>query len=918
MPKLFTNCLMSSFINRLFQRSENQSNQTPPTSDKRASDFLKHFYAKGFKSEKLDDLIERLSKVSIDLEEPYSLYHLVQAYLEVEYYLTIQDVGFLGNVTSLRGEIAQYYPEIDASSQFEVLKVEDNKQEIRLALLLAYFLYERALDNCGYIKVLSPEFDVSQAIELEKVQGDIVYYLSCRRKIKEYIEKLALEVIRKCEEKSITNPLEEWNSQFIAFYTRLKISKKISHYFLDPAAKDSYINTFIAPNKSNNTIPQALKDSTTTSQPTIEGSLYASSLENLLDKVIIFDRSGALLAANERARKLFSLDKVDLSNKNISDLLPDSITADLKADLSDTSHKKKKILLGKKKETHLQKGEESLGYFEIATSNNYTEGDDSYTMLLKDITKKRDTLDTLSKEMEHVQRAAKAKSTFLSNMSHEIRTPLNVILGLADIVRKSDNEDQDLFRKNIDGIDFSAKSLLSIVNDILDFSKIEAEKLSIQSYDYNLRTVITSLTNGFVTKANERGVNLYTEIDKNIPDIVVGDQYRLNQILTNLIGNAIKFTEEGEIRVIVTYKDISDEMIETYFEIRDTGIGMSEDQLEHIFDSFYQIEAAGNSRSTGTGLGLAITKELINLQQGVLSVTSKRGEGSSFTFNLPMHKSKLQSTQETSQDDERNDDKLVGLKILVADDNTMNQFYLKQLLNNLNIEVDIAENGQEAVDIFHTKERGYYDLILMDLHMPVLGGIAAIKKIRESNKDSSKKVPIVVCSADVFPDSRKNAIKAGIDFYLTKPVDEKALKEVLFWLKSGEEIALEVSSEINNEGRSSSVDIKKLKETFDNDEEFLISLLEVFIADTPEDYKSLGTCIDREYFARASELAHKMKSSFMNLGMTKQGYVLQQIEQNIITAEGVEMGKKYFSDFKKMYTKTLLDVNIQLIELKRS
>ena len=256
--------------------------------------------------------------------------------------------------------------------------------------------------------------------------------------------------------------------------------------------------------------------------------------------------------------------------------------------------------------------------------------------------------------------------------------------------------------------------------------------------------------------------------------------------------------------------------------------------------------------------------------------------------------------------------------MLVAEDNTMNQFYIKQLMNRLGIEVDIADNGQEAVAIYTQKQNGYYNLILMDMHMPVLGGVDAIKKIRASHKDAIKKVPIVMCTADVFPESRKNAIKAGIDFYLTKPVDEDALKEVLYWLVSDEETNLdEVNTLKKEDTHSTTVNIAKLKETFDNDEEFIVSLLEVFIADTPDDFNSLSTCVERKFYPRASELAHKLKSSFMNLGMTHQGYLLQQIEKNISTGEGVQTGLKYFEQFKKIYTKTLLDVNIKLIELKR-
>jgi CheY-like chemotaxis protein/nitrogen-specific signal transduction histidine kinase len=530
-------------------------------------------------------------------------------------------------------------------------------------------------------------------------------------------------------------------------------------------------------------------------------------------------------------------------------------------------------------------------------------------------------LDAIREAKVNAERTAKAKATFLSNMSHEIRTPLNVILGLSEIIKKSSSEENQLLLKNIEGIDFSAQNLLSIVNDILDFSKIEAGKLTIQSIDFNLRKVVENLSDGFEIKAKEKGLTLVSEMDRNIPDIVIGDQYRLNQILTNLIGNAIKFTTNGQIGIEVNMVSEYEDEVKLEFKVKDTGIGISKENLSKIFDSFFQVENREETEMTGTGLGLAITKELINLQDGEFTATSEIGVGSEFKFTLPFTRSKLKSLNDSIKTFVRQDKKLEGLKVLVAEDNKMNQFYIRQLLNNLNVSVDIAENGKEAVEIFE-QDNSNYDLILMDMHMPVMNGVEAITKIRKTNKDLIKKVPIVACSADVFPEARKSAIKAGIDFYLTKPLSEEAVKEVLFWLISDEEFdptanfenKTSVSETKEKENRS--VDMNLLKETFDNDEEFIASLLEVFIQTTPEDYKSMRHCVDREYYSRASSLAHKMKSSFMNLGMTIHGHHLQQIESNIIKAERIEEAKKHLTAFSQMYTQALLEVNLLLIELK--
>ncbi|RLD27034.1 MAG: hypothetical protein DRI70_04920, partial [Bacteroidetes bacterium] len=580
------------------------------------------------------------------------------------------------------------------------------------------------------------------------------------------------------------------------------------------------------------------------------------------------------------------------------------------------------VVIGKRQETILKQWGGTADDYEITITNNYTEGEDTYSIFLKNIANKIDTLKSIREAKINAERMAKAKSTFLSNMSHEIRTPLNVILGLSEIINKSDYDDEKQLRKNIDGIDFSAKNLLAIVNDILDFSKIEAGKLTIQSMDFNLRKLVANLADGFEIKASEKGLSLVSHIDPDIPNIVIGDQFRLNQILTNLISNAIKFTQTGEININVALVSQKDEEIGLQFNVVDTGIGIAEDKLNRIFDSFYQLENPESPKVTGTGLGLAITKELIHLQNGILNATSVEGKGSDFVFLLTFKRSKLKGLAKSIPTFAKSNKKLNGLKVLVAEDNKMNQFYIKQLLKNLDVEVDIAENGQEAVKIFQ-KSDYYYDLVLMDMHMPIMNGIEAISLIRKSNKYSLKKTPIVACSADVFPEARKDAIKAGIDFYLNKPLSEEALKEVLYWLISDNQIDTQSTTDKEmiktpgSELKSSNVDINQLKETFDNDEEFIISLLEIFIKITPEDYNSMRNCIEREYYMRASSLAHKMKSSFMNLGMTIHGHHLQQIENNLLKKDGVKEAKKHLASFSSLYTRSLFEVNILLIELRQ-
>ncbi|MCH9661881.1 MAG: response regulator, partial [Bacteroidetes bacterium] len=656
-------------------------------------------------------------------------------------------------------------------------------------------------------------------------------------------------------------------------------------------------------------------------QPTKLAALSQREIfENILDGFVLFDAKGTIIDCNHQAIRIFNTKRELLQTKSIYNFLPSHLSQLLEDDINIRASIIEKQIIGNRIESQLSGHLNQANHYEITITNNYTEGADTYSMFLKDITYTKETLKTIEEAKINAERIAKAKSTFLSNMSHEIRTPLNVILGLSSLIKNNKTIDKELLTKNLEGIDFSAKNLLAIVNDILDFSKIEAGKLSLQSIDFNVRKVVTNLAEGFEIKSIEKGLQLSCHIDENVPEIVIGDQYRLNQILNNLIGNAIKFTKEGAIKVTVTTIAKNEHDITVQFSVEDSGIGISKEDVSHIFESFYQVDDQNSTKGIGTGLGLTITKELINIQNGELQVQSTPDVGSIFQFTLPFKLSQLKGLDNTVVTHRKKEAQLSSLKILVAEDNEMNQFYIKQLLSKLNVAVDIAENGKEAVSIFESAEH-QYDLIMMDMHMPVMNGLEAIRLIRQSNKDRVKKVPIVACTADVFPETRKEAIKAGIDFYLTKPLSEEAIKEVLFWLISDEELPVEqpikTTPEISEPKEVKKyVDITTLLDTFDNDTEFITTLLEVFIKTTPEDYKSMRHCMEKEYYPRASSLAHKLKSSFMNLGMTELGHHLQQIEKNTISTSGLPDAQFHFKAFNKHYTKALLEVNKLMLSLK--
>ncbi|KAA3618842.1 MAG: response regulator [Flavobacterium sp.] len=903
---------MNTLINRLFVKNEAKEVRKKVCKDPRRH-VLTYLYDLASNSIHLTELNSLLTELEFDEDPFFADLQLAQFYLKLEEYLIDKDPRYISSREQLRLDTYGKFPEILNTVAFKLLLENDQNQGVHLSRLFLKYVLKRILRDNSKNELVKEWFERCSIQFPDTYEINIVERINLLRKLKDASLEIYWKLAEVVGSKDIENYYYDSYTTFSKIYEPLKALKIVNDLIPSDQHKPegTPVRKLIA-----------VKDKNEQDDPNqINVSQYKAILENILDGFLLTDDCLRIIQCNNTAMQILGLSPSNLDQHNLREFLPQEINRGLSQDINRVDSSIPSVILGKRVETIISNKDGKHDDYEISITNNYTSDKPTYSVFLKNISHKKHMMEAIREAKVNAERTAKAKSTFLSNMSHEIRTPLNVILGLSEIIKKGATEENTTLRKNIEGIDFSAKNLLSIVNDILDFSKIEAGKLTLQSIDFNLRKVVENLSDGFEIKAREKGLELISEMDEHIPDIVIGDQYRLNQILTNLIGNAIKFTKKGQVSIAVKLLAEYENEIKLQFKVKDTGIGISKENLNRIFDSFFQVENREDSEIAGTGLGLAITKELINLQNGDFNATSVVNEGSEFEFVLPFKRSNLKSLNDSIKTYVRQDKKLEGLKVLVAEDNKMNQFYIRQLLNNLNVSVDIAENGQEAVEIFE-QDRSNYDLILMDMHMPVMNGIEAISTIRKSNKDAIKKVPIVACSADVFPEARKSAIKAGIDFYLTKPLSEEAVKEVLFWLISDEEFEPQLQSEIvlstseENVKESRSVDMNLLKETFDNDEEFISSLLEVFIQTTPEDYKSLRTCIEREYYPRASSLAHKMKSSFMNLGMTVHGHHLQQIESHIIKKEGIEEAKKHFTAFSQMYTKALLEVNLLLIELR--
>lgn len=420
-------------------------------------------------------------------------------------------------------------------------------------------------------------------------------------------------------------------------------------------------------------------------------------------------------------------------------------------------------------------------YFETTYNPIKSEGETTGAAIFsKDITETKKFQKDLLQARNDAISSAKAKTEFLSNMSHEIRTPMNAIMGLTELLLDSNSFDGTSL-ENLKSIRYSADNLLVIINDILDFSKIEAGKITFENIDFDIRQRMAELHKTFDYRSKEKGLEFNVNIEENVPNILKGDPYRLNQILFNLVGNALKFTSKGAITVTVQLLEQVDNKTKIQFTISDTGIGIPEHKQSQIFESFTQAYTDTTRKFGGTGLGLAITKNLTLLQNGNITIKSKVGEGTTFGVELPFELSTLTKIEDEKTTDEVFD--LSAFKILIVEDNVMNQFVAKQFFKKWNTEVLIANNGLEAIEILSL--RADIDLVLMDLQMPEMSGFEAAELIRSQNTPvKNREIPIIALSADAFLETRNKVIEAGMNDFVTKPFKpdelyQKVLKYIL-------------------------------------------------------------------------------------------------------------------------------------------
>ena len=580
------------------------------------------------------------------------------------------------------------------------------------------------------------------------------------------------------------------------------------------------------------------------------------------------DTEGRYLGFNRAFESFWGIERREWIGKTVFELQP--------RELAEMHHEKDMQLL---RETGTQsyeapvQGADRQVHDTIYRKASFTRADDSVAGLIgivSDITDLKRASEEQQRAKEAAEAANRAKSDFLANMSHEIRTPMNGIIGMTELALDTELDPQQ--RDYLGMVKSSAESLLTIVNDILDFSKIEAGKLEIENIPFALRRTLDETIKTLALRAEERGLRLYREIAPEVPDDLSGDPGRLRQILLNLIGNAIKFTEEGEIVVGGELETAALDGLCLHFWVRDTGIGIATDKLESIFDAFSQADGSISRKYGGTGLGLSITSRLVRMMQGRIWVESEHGGGSTFHFTARFGIAAAPSQESAASS-------LVPEirachDILLVEDNAINQILASTLLEKAGHHVTLARNGLEALAALDVAG---FDLVLMDMQMPEMDGIEATTRIREKERKHGGHLPIIAMTANAMQGDRERCLAAGMDGYVSKPIQsEKLFATIESVLRQAPSNAHAAEDDAPPEG---GFDYTRALEQSDPDVLDIIGAM--FLAEMPQYLGKIETAMEHGTAEELQRAAHTLKGLLGNFGAKPAADAAARIEKAV-------------------------------------
>ncbi len=500
-------------------------------------------------------------------------------------------------------------------------------------------------------------------------------------------------------------------------------------------------------------------------------------------------------------------------------------------------------------------------------------------VVFRDISRRKETEREWLRAREAAIDASKKKSDFLAAMSHEIRTPMNGVIGmttlLADTPLSSEQKDY------VGTIKRSAESLLMLINDILDHSKIESGKIQLNLRPFDLNFLVHDIQELFQHTVQEKNIELRLEIADGLPTHFIGDDARLRQILVNLMGNAIKFTEKGQVTLGITFEKISESQYGLKFAVKDTGMGLEENEKKSLFQKYFQAKAG--LKYGGTGLGLSICRQLVELMGGQIGLESEPNVGSTFWIHIVLEKTQ----EKAAKTIEAQFAKIFHGRVLLAEDQTVNQRVATSYLNKLGLEVELAVNGQIAVE---KSQKNHYDLIFMDCQMPVLTGYEATQQIRQLEDE---RIPIIALTAEGTSGERSDCYRAGMDDFLTKPLDLHRLIEVLHqWLPVRTEASIDWKQ------------LETLKEYIVKDKSLTMTLIEDFSETGPSLILALKDALKSQDLESASACAHALRSTSATLGAKNLAQLCAQIED----AQELDGLAELVSEAEKQFQKSLVEL----------
>ncbi|MGR3811545.1 PAS domain S-box protein [Jiulongibacter sp. NS-SX5] len=621
-------------------------------------------------------------------------------------------------------------------------------------------------------------------------------------------------------------------------------------------------------------------------------------------QVILYthDLDGNFLSMNPKGCYLLGYNEDELLGRNLLDILPMETKKSLNNYLKELKSKgKSKGLMqimnrDQKKVTWM--------YHNVVAED--TDGTKYVIGNVTDITDRINLEDNLKSAKRDAEQNARMKEMFLANMSHEIRTPMNAITGFGRLLSETKNLDSEQ-REYVSSINMASSILLDLINDILDFSKIHSGQIKIEKIPFSLEKQIDHVWKILQPSAERKGLQFKFLIEPDIPDRLMGDPTRISQVLVNLLNNAIKFTEQGHIRLYVEKDERQKDKVTVNFEIQDTGIGIPEDKLENIFDRFIQANSSTTRKYGGTGLGLSITKSLVELQGGEITVNSTENKGSTFKFSLPFD---LAEESDSNSNSVETEDIVFErqLKVLLVEDNIFNQKLAEKVLESKGINVDIAENGLLAIERVGMTQ---YDLVLMDLQMPEMDGYETTMYIRNEMRST---IPIMAMTAHSLVGEKEKCINIGMDDYITKPFEQEEL------FRKIKNLTVEVPDEPllrQQDEPEIELDLSYLKSLSDEDKSFEKEILETSLVAIPEELEKLNDAVVKMNAKKVSEIAHKLKSTFMTVGIDAKAELDRLEYDNIEVYQDLEnlyySVKHKYATYRKAIKKEL-DTNYNQVD----